>query len=31
MNRQNKIKALMSFYGLSRKEAVAELRDMGEY
>jgi len=30
MNRRNKIKALMSFYGYTAKEAKAELRDMGE-
>jgi len=31
MNRAEKIKSLMQFYGLTRQEAIAELKDMGEY
>ena len=31
MNRQERIKAMMISFGLSRKEAIAELKDCGEY
>lgn len=31
MNRAQRIKALMDFYGCTRKEAVAMLKDMGDY
>ena len=31
LSRAEKIKALMNFFGYTHKEAVAELKDMGEY
>ena len=31
VTRKMKIQALMDFYGLSRTEAITELKDMGEY
>jgi len=31
MRKEEKVKALMDFFGLTRKEAISELKDMGEY
>ena len=31
MRKEEKVKALMDFFGLTRKQAIAELRDAGEY
>lgn len=30
LTKKEKVKALMDFFGVSRKEALAELEDMGE-
>lgn len=31
MKKQDKVTALIQFYGYTRKEAIAELKDMGEW
>ena len=31
MNRKEKIESMMGSYGLTRKEAIEQLKDMGEY
>lgn len=31
MKREQKIKSLMDFSGISRKEAIAQLKDSGDY
>jgi len=30
LTKQEKIKAMMNYYGLTKKEAIIELKDMGE-
>ena len=31
MNRKEKIESIMDSFGLTRKEAIEQLKDMGEY
>jgi len=31
MKREQRIKALIDFYGVTRKEAVEQLKDMGDF
>ena len=31
LTKQEKVKSLMDYFGLSKKEAIAQLKDAGEY
>ena len=31
MNREQRIQALIQFYGVTRKEAIEQLKDMGDF